>query len=260
MKNGIILAYQKNVPIWNNMNLPLKTSNGYIDEMIKKEKSVNGYDSSKQEYVYSVVRKQIIENKYRPGSMLVERTISADLNISRTPVREAFRRLAQDGLVTITPGKGVFVAEISIENMLEIFEMREALEKMAIKVLLLKGNNAIFELVEQCAEEQQKAYEDGDGSLFMKKDMKFHNLIAEGGGNGRLMNSIRSIYDQVTMLAISVENDPDLLKMAGMHHVAIYEAIKDRDVAKAEEAMMNHIVETKMYHISKLLGHIPISR
>ena len=171
--------------------------------MTKKEDIVNGPDISKQEYVYSVIRKQIIENKYKPGSMLVERTISAELNISRTPVREAFRRLAQDGLVSITPGKGVFVADISIENMLEIFELREALEKMAIKLLLLKGNNDMIKLVEQCAEEQQEAYKNGDGELFMKKDMEFHNLIAEGSRNGRLVNGIRSIYDQVQMLAIS---------------------------------------------------------
>jgi DNA-binding GntR family transcriptional regulator len=225
--------------------------------MIHKEELVNGSDISKQEYVYSVIRKQIIENKYKPGSMLVERTISAELNISRTPIREAFRRLAQDGFVSITPGKGVFVAEISIDNMLEIFEMREALEKMAIKLFLLKGNNEMFQLVEQCAEEQQKAYRDGDGELFMKKDMEFHNLIAEGSRNGRLMNGIRGIYDQVQMLAISVEKDPVLLEMAGRQHAAILEAIKSRDIAKAEEAMMNHIEQTKIYHLSKQLGHIP---
>jgi DNA-binding GntR family transcriptional regulator len=221
-------------------------------------KPANEAGVSKQEYVYNVIRKQIIENRYKPGSMLVERTIGAELNISRTPVREAFRRLAEGGLLNIRPGKGVFVADISIENMLEIFELREALEKMAIRLLLLKGNNDMIKLVERYAEEQQEASENGDGKLFMAKDMEFHNLIAEGSGNGRLTNAIREIYDQVKMLAISAEDDPALLKMAGEQHAAILAAIKSRDIEKAEEVMMKHIVETKIYHLSKQLGHIPI--
>jgi DNA-binding GntR family transcriptional regulator len=247
--------------LWYCFGIPLELRKGTIDQMTKKgdpSNSENAFGISKQEYIYNVIRKQIIENKYKPGSMLVERTIGAEFNISRTPIREAFRRLAQDGFVNVTSGKGVFVADISIENMLEIFELREALEKMAIKLLLLKENNDIIRQVEQCAEKQQDAYKNGDGKLFMQWDMEFHNLIAEGSGNGRLMNSIRGIYDQVQMLAISVEEDPVLLEMAGKQHAAILEAIKNRDVKKAEEAMMNHIVETKIYHLSKQLGYIPI--
>ena len=217
------------------------------------KKQFSGAEASKQEYVYNEIRRRIIDNVYKPGTRLVERSIGEELNVSRTPVREAFKRLEQDGFVQIS-GRGALVSEISIDNMLEIFEMREALEKMAIKLFLLKANNEMFERLENCAREQQAAYDKGDADLYMKKDMEFHNLIAEGSKNGRLINGIRGIYDQVSMLAISAENDAALLTMAVKQHNEIMAAIKSRDIQRAENAITNHIVDTKKYHISKQLG------
>jgi len=210
--------------------------------------------ATKQEYVYDEIRKRIIDNIYKPGTMLIERSISDELGISRTPVREALRRLASVGLVNILPQKGVFVTDISISKLIELFELREALEKMAVKLLIQKADDELFKIVETCAKEQLQAYKDGNADLFMRKDMEFHNLIAKGSGNARLADNIADIYDLISMLAISVKNDGSLLKLAWKHHERILRAIRNRNTNEAEMAIMRHIVEIKEYHIVKQLG------
>jgi DNA-binding GntR family transcriptional regulator len=210
--------------------------------------------ASKQQYVYDEIRSRIIDNKYVPGEVLLERAISDELDVSRTPIREAFRRLESDGFVKIIPHKGVFVSGVSIDDLLEIFEFREALEKMAVRLFIAKANDATFKRIEKCSDEQLKAHKDGDRDRFMKKDMDFHRIIAEGSNNNRLISGISSIYDLVNRLAMAVENDPLLVDMAERHHRSLIGAIKKRDIDAAEKAMEVHIREVKEYHISRQLG------
>jgi DNA-binding GntR family transcriptional regulator len=207
--------------------------------------------TTREEQIFQDLRTRIINNSYKPGTMLVERKICEEYNISRTPIRGAFRRLADAGFVQIIPQKGVFVMEISIDAMIELFELREALEKMAVKLFVQRAGKDILRQVSAGVEEQNEAYRIGDHNRFMKRDMEFHKLIAEGSGNTRLADTICDIYDQISMLAISVEDDAELLNMAMLHHQAIFDAIQRGDADAAETAMMRHIVETKEYHIIK---------
>lgn len=207
---------------------------------------------TKQYKLYYQIRTAIINNEYLPGTMLTERVLCDKYNVSRTPVREALRQLTNEGMVEHVTGKGSFVANIAFEDIIEIFEMREALEKEAVKLFILKDDGTLKNKLEECFNEQL-LYSNTDPAKFMEKDMEFHLLIVEGAKNKRLKAVLETIYDQIKMMAISAKNDDKLKKMAQIHHQKIMEAVRTKDITLAEQSIVEHILEIKKYHISKFI-------
>jgi DNA-binding GntR family transcriptional regulator len=207
---------------------------------------------TKQQWLYSQIKTAIINNEYLPGTMLTERALCDKYDVSRTPIREALRQLANEGMIQHIIGKGAFVAEVSFENMIEIFEMREALERQAVKLFILKDDGTLALELEKCFEEQM-TYENTDPVKFMEKDMEFHFLLAEGAKNKRLLYALETIYDQIEMMAISAENDENLRLMARRHHQHVLEAVREKNVELGEKYIVEHILEVKKYHMSKYM-------
>lgn len=203
---------------------------------------------SKKQIAYNKIKEMIIDGTIKKEMPLVERQLCEVLDISRTPVREALRELAADGLVEIIEGKGVFVKRIEFRDMIEIFEVREALECMAMKLFVERIEPEKVELFEEYMRQQRLAYEAGEHEIFMKIDMKIHNLIAEGAQNIRLKNSIAVIYDQIRQMAISAKDDKKVRDLAISAHEKILEAVVAGDSEAAQKAMMEHIIEVKNIH------------
>lgn len=203
---------------------------------------------SKKQIAYDGIKEMIIKVQVRKDTPLVERQLCDVLGISRTPVREALRELANDGLVEIIEGKGVYVKKIEFRDMIEIFEMREALEQMAIKLFVERAEQNTIEEFKCCMERQEEAYENDDHEAFMAADMQIHNLIAEGAQNNRLKNAISNIYDQIRQIAISVKDDKLIRDLAIKEHRKILEAVLKRDAELAEYYVVQHIVEVKNLH------------
>jgi DNA-binding GntR family transcriptional regulator len=128
--------------------------------------------------------------------------------------------------------------------------MREALEREAIKLFIIKNDEALTERLKECFKTQME-YENTDPVKFMDNDMQFHFIIAEGAKNKRLTGALATIYDQVEMMAVSAKNDENLRKMARVHHQKIIDAILKRDVRMSEQCIVEHIVEVKNYHIAR---------
>jgi len=213
---------------------------------MSKEKPIE--PASKKQIAYDGIKEMIIKGQVKKDSPLVERQLCDALGISRTPIREALRELANDGLVEIIDGKGVYVKRIEFRDMIEIFEMREALERMAIKLFVERAEQERIDSFKRYMEIQENAYKNEDHEVFMQTDMQIHNLIAEGAQNNRLKTSIRNIYDQVRQIAISVKDDKKVRDTAIAAHRKILQAILSRDVEAAELAMAEHIVEVKNQH------------
>lgn len=206
---------------------------------------------SKKKQAYDEIKRMIIENELEKNSPLVERTLCDILGISRTPVREALRELAADGLVDIIDGKGVYVRRIDFKDMIEIFEVREALERKAIQLFIERIDNDQMEELQRYMDAQEEAYSHDDHKTFMDCDMKIHYLIAAGAKNGRLKKSIMDIYDQIRQIAISSRDDDNVRKMAIEDHRKILEAVRSRNVEAAENAMIDHIRKTMEIHKEK---------
>ena len=206
---------------------------------------------SKKQTAYEKIKNMIIENEIPKDAPLVERNLCSKLGISRTPIREALRELAADGLVTIVDGKGVYVKKIDFKDMIELFEVREALECKAVELFIQRIDDETLSLFRTYMKEQEEAYKKEMHKEFMDVDMKIHFLLASGSRNSRLENLIISIYDQICQLAISSKDDVDMREKAFNSHKTILSAIENRDIDAAKKAVSDHIRETMEIHRDK---------
>ncbi len=181
---------------------------------------------SKKQLAYNGIKSLIVKGEVKKDSPLVERQLCDLLGISRTPIREALRALANEGLVEIVDGKGVYVKKIDFRDMIEIFEVREALECMAVRLFVERMDDTMSAMMEQYLKSQEEAYEADNHELFMEMDMAIHHLIAEGSQNVRLKNAISNIYEHVSLIAISVKDDKIIREIAMRGHKSMWEAIK----------------------------------
>lgn len=205
---------------------------------------------TKKQVAYEGIKEMVISG-LAAGTPLVERDLCDRLGVSRTPVREALRQLANEGLVDMVEGKGVFVAKIRFEDMVEIFELREVLEALAVRLFVTRRNTELIETLNDLMVRQEKAYGEDDHKGVMDCDMKFHELIAQGSKNKRLYEMIVSIYNQIRQMAISVQDDQRVRDLAVQSHRKIMDAILKSDAETASQLMAKHVVETKQYHIER---------
>ena len=203
---------------------------------------------SKKQIAYDGIKKIIVNGKVKKDAPLVERQLCEMLGISRTPVREALRELANDELVEVIEGKGVYVKKIEFRDMIEIFEMREALERMSMKLFMERIQDEKIELFQTYMAAQEEAYKNDEHEAFMDIDMKIHVAIADGAQNTRLRNAISVIYDQIKQMAISAKDDSKVRDIAIRAHRKMLDAILAGDSKTAQEAIVEHIVEVKSIH------------
>ncbi|MPW24728.1 FCD domain-containing protein [Alkalibaculum sp. M08DMB] len=208
-------------------------------------------EPSKQQLAYEKIKDSIIKNEFLPDTLLVERQLCTNMDISRTPVRDALRRLAGEGLVEFIPDKGMFVSRIRLEDIIEIYELREALESMAVRLFTLRKTEEDLKIMEGCVEQQESSFNKGDYSLSVAKDMEFHEVYIKGAKNLRMENFLRTIHDQTNRVAFSTTNDLERMERSIHQHKEVLEAIKSSDEVLAEELIKKHIIDTREYHMSK---------
>ncbi len=209
-------------------------------------------NSSKQQIAYEKIKDAIIKNELLPDMLLIERQLCKTLGFSRTPIREALNKLASEGLVEFIPNKGMFVSKIRFEDMIEIYELREALESLAIKLFILKKDSGIVKQMEECLMNHEQAYETGDYNACVERDMEFHDLFIRGSRNIRLGNFIKTIHDQNSRVAFFTVHDEERLKTSLDQHKKVFEAIMQNDEQLAERLIKEHVVNIKQYHFGKL--------
>ncbi|MCD8001027.1 MAG: GntR family transcriptional regulator, partial [Oscillospiraceae bacterium] len=125
---------------------------------------------SKKQTAYNRIKDMILNNHLKPGDSIVEREICESLGVSRTPVRAAFAELAEEGLVEIIPGRGVFVSRIRFEDMIEIYDIREALECMSVKLLTERITEPDLTALNENVHRMQRT----TGSDFIAQDREQH--------------------------------------------------------------------------------------
>lgn len=143
--------------------------------------------------VYQILKEDICTGKYRPGQWLQENEVATQLSVSRSPVREALRQLAADGLVVGLPNKGVFVKEFTSRDIDEVFDLRVLLENYAIGRLRNNLSAAGIEQLMACLTGLERAHAQNDLNRYIDEDARLHNLLVELSANSLL----RSMYDRV---------------------------------------------------------------
>lgn len=214
-------------------------------------KKNDGSSRSKQEVAYQYIKSAIIANELKPKSMLLEANLSERIGVSRTPIREALRRLSSEGLVEFIPDKGCFVSGVSFEEFIEIFDVREVLEGMAAR-LCAKRFHLMADQLEGVMESFRKYYGANDRENILKEDVSFHQILIEMSGNRRLALFLTTLHEQIDRIRVITMYDQERLDLSLVEHTAILDAIKRGDPDLAEETCRFHIRSIKEYLINKL--------
>lgn len=202
---------------------------------------------SLQQKVYIHLKEAINEQIYKPGDILNERKISAELEVSRTPVREAFKALEAEDVVEYIPYRGVMVKSLSVDDLKHIFQIREALEILVIKLAIDKINNETIRRLQQCVQSQEDLKDNAGNRIqeFIKLDMEFHNILADTSDNPFLKQLILDMRDKVARLGITaLYSGPQRLYETIDEHRAIVSALKADDSKLSLQAMEQHIRNT----------------
>lgn len=206
---------------------------------------------TKQQQVYEYIKNKINSNEYPPGTPLTEESICDELNVSRTPVRDAIRRLTGENLLVMTPGIGLSVSSIGLEDLIEIFDIREALEGLSVRLFIDRAPDVTVKRIHDCVSQGKDAIHNGDFSQFMDHDMEFHRIIDGTVANKRLSLMLDGIYEQINRLAYTNREDPEVCRLAVSGHHEILKALEARDKQAAVQAMEKHVREVKRYYLEK---------
>lgn len=196
---------------------------------------------SKQSVAYSYLRSAIITGRYPPEKPLVEREICDKLGVSRTPVREALRRLGSEGLVDFIPNRGVFVAGISKDKAMQLYEMKEALEGMAAKLCAERGGEEAVLRLSDCINMHREYADRGEMEIAVDLDLRFHVLLVENCGNPLIEQQAKSLLLQTRRLSQLAVYDTDHICDFIAQHEAILENIRRHDGNGAAGAVGSHI-------------------
>jgi DNA-binding GntR family transcriptional regulator len=202
----------------------------------------DGFSASRQtahEYVLGVLRRAILNGELHSGSRLVQAELAAMLDVSTTPVREALRDLATEGLVQFDPHRGAIVSELSSEEVHNIYEIRMVLEPLAMRQAVPNITDALIGRLRRLHETMLADPQSVD---WVDRNRVFHMAVYEASSSPRLAAIIRNLQDASVMyIGASLHNKPGLRDEANHDHAEILEALEKRDVEAAVKALEAHL-------------------
>lgn len=193
------------------------------------------------ELVYTEIHRMILSGDVLPGDHLNENKLAADLDVSRATIREACRKLEQDGLIQIAKNKGPFVRELSPDEALELYEIRAALEALAAGLSAKNRGSKDLRLIEQCLNSLRDAVAAGDQSEEFEVAKRFHELIWHSCGNANLADTLSSIAGRITLFRLKfIKND--YCGSDVKDEEEIFAAIAAQDEKLAGDLMRAHVL------------------
>lgn len=194
-----------------------------------------------RDVVFNTLRQAILRGELKPGTRLMEIQLANKLGVSRTPIREAIRKLELEGLVLMTPRKGAEVAEITEKNMLDVLEVRKALDELATELACDRITPAQLDALKTAETVFEAALETGDITSIAEADVKFHDVIFEATDNRRLINLLNNLREQMYRYRIEYLKSPKYYPKLVKEHKQLIEAIEDGKKDIACETIEKHI-------------------
>jgi DNA-binding GntR family transcriptional regulator len=187
--------------------------------------------------IYAVLKEMIADHRFQPGARLNIESIARELDVSRTPVWEAVRRLEQEGLVENIPNRGVFMSALTAEKVLDLYAVREVLEGMAARLAATRIDDRALDKMSECLEMQREVVEQQNLVAYSKLDFEFHATVYDACGNEYLRELLETIKNKMRPLTLHVQ--PDFFRLID-HHAELIKALRGRDPEKAEQAFRRH--------------------
>jgi len=191
--------------------------------------------------VYEYLREEILSERLQPGAELLEVPLSAELGVSRGPIREAIGRLAAEGLVTMRPRRGAVVSALTAAEFLEAYQVREALETQAIRLAVPRLDDADVARLEAMVARQAQLAKAGDVGAFFLSNAEFHRLVVEASGNGMLVEMHGQLMAHMGRYRTRSLALRGTLRRSVAEHRAILRAVRARDAERAAALLGDHI-------------------
>jgi DNA-binding GntR family transcriptional regulator len=190
---------------------------------------------------YNTIKEHILDGRLDEDSRLTEGSLSSRLGISKSPIREALNRLEAEGLVRIEPRKGAYLRRLSMSEMNELYDLREALEVHVVRTA--KVTPALLSELWQSVKRQRALLKANDKPHYIEEDVHFHAELARSTENGPLCTVLQNTQNQIWLCR---RNTYDLSgSTAPDYHQSIVRALEDNDRARAQEIMREHIVNVR---------------
>ncbi|HEU4917118.1 MAG TPA: GntR family transcriptional regulator [Acidimicrobiia bacterium] len=191
------------------------------------------------EFVRSVLRRAILNGELGSGSRLVQAELAAMLDVSTTPVREALRDLATEGLVQFDTHRGAIVSELSAEDVHDIYEIRRVLEPLAMRQAVPNVSDALLARLRKL---HQGMLDEPHSVDWVDRNRVFHMAVYETAASPRLAAIIRNLQDASVMyIGASLKHKPGLREDANHGHAEILDALEKRDIEAAVKALDEHL-------------------
>lgn len=194
-----------------------------------------------RDVVFKTLRQAILKGELEPGERLMEIQLAERLGVSRTPIREAIRKLELEGLVLMIPRKGAEVAKISEQNMRDVLEVRRSLEELAIDLACQRMSPEELLELQETEKEFAKAIQNGDAMMIAQTDEKYHDIIYGATKNQKLVQMLNNLREQMYRYRLEYIKDEDKRQILLVEHDHILKALSLRHVQEAKMAIREHI-------------------
>lgn len=193
------------------------------------------------EVVFEYLRNAILNGTLKPGERLMEINLAEQLGVSRTPVREAIRKLEKEKFVEMIPRKGAYVANLTARDILEVLEIRIVLEGFASKLAAERMTDDDVAELEEILKGFNQALEVLDRPEMITRDNEFHSKIYSAAKNNKLVEIVKELHDQFQRFRLIFFNEYDDYNDLQVWHQNILEAIRKRDGNRAKECAEYHV-------------------
>jgi DNA-binding GntR family transcriptional regulator len=205
---------------------------------------------SRSEHVYRKIRQAIEQGEWSPGQRVMEVEVAGWLQLSRTPVREAIRRLEREGLLQHEPHNGLIVARLDRQAVMELYVMREALEGMAARLCARHASDLEVQSLLDLVERERVL--DSDPEAAARHNRRFHEAIHRGAHNRYLEKSLAAVNDSMWLLGKPLMLLPERAQTAVNEHGGLAAAIARRDPDAAENAARDHVRAAQRERLRRL--------
>lgn len=205
-----------------------------------------------REIVFESIREAIIDGKLKPGERVMEVQLAEKLGVSRTPVREAIRKLELEGLLIMEPRKGAYVTDVSLKDLVDVLEVRSSLEGLAASLAATRASEEEIEVLKEKAAQFKECIEKNDVQGMINKDTEFHEAILQAAKNKKLTSIIESLREQLQRFRVTYFTEYNMTTYLASEHQKVLDAIESRDPDKANEYAQQHIENLEKYIVSHI--------
>ena len=194
-----------------------------------------------RDVVFNTLRKAILTGTLKPGERLMEVHLANKLGVSRTPIREAIRKLELEGLVIMIPRRGAEVAQITEKSLKDVLEVRRALDALSVELACDRITEEELGTLKKACDDFETAVREKDVSVIAKADVALHDIIVKATGNQRLQQLVNNLAEQMYRYRVEYLKNPQNHEQLLKEHEAIYKGIVEKDKKAVTEMIRRHI-------------------